>query len=625
MGGRGLGFLGVLLAVGVSWGWQGCRFDPVAQVGASGGICGNGVKEGDEDCDGADFGGRSCEDLGYEAGTLACRDTCALDKSGCRTSNAFCGNHLVEQGEDCDGTDLNGETCRGLGFVGGALACTRDCHWDDSGCTHCGDGQVQTGEDCDGSNLGGQDCMSLGYETGDLSCRDNCTFDRSGCHSANPVCGNGLVEGTEDCDGTDLNGRRCQDEGFDGGTLACKSDCTFDTTACSTCGNGLVEASEECDGSDWNGASCSSFGFESGSLSCSDDCSFDLSSCYTCGNGTVEGPEDCDGTNLAGHSCSGEGFAGGDLSCNSDCSLNTDACTNCGNGTVDPGEDCDGRNLNGSSCADQGFALGDLHCSADCSFDVSGCSTCGNGVREGTEECDGSDLDSQTCRSLGYAGGMLDCQNDCTFDESNCVHDGVVGSACTSNTDCIPGFCLREQDSGLPHGYCSMPCTSAFPAACPDGTGCRADQNDNGICLATCHATSDCRPAYSCFGGYCYPDCDSDSDCAGGNCNEWTGYCGESVSGGDIGEPCTSGADCKGRVCFVEDSQSGVPNNGYCTARCALSKGFCPGDAKCSDSGRGYDLGWCLDGCQTNGDCRTGESYICGDLGGVSGVCFDPN
>lgn len=54
------------------------------------------------------------------------------------------------------------------------------------------------------------------------------------------VCGNDEVEGSEQCDGTALAGEDCISQGYDGGTLACKTDCSgFDTSSCTTdTGNG---------------------------------------------------------------------------------------------------------------------------------------------------------------------------------------------------------------------------------------------------------------------------------------------------------------------------------------------------------------------------------------------------
>lgn len=57
--------------------------------------------------------------------------------------------------------------------------------------TVCGNNTVEEGEECDGSNLAGQDCKSLGYDGGILSCYPDCTFDTSGCTAAPPPAGGG--------------------------------------------------------------------------------------------------------------------------------------------------------------------------------------------------------------------------------------------------------------------------------------------------------------------------------------------------------------------------------------------------------------------------------------------------
>jgi hypothetical protein len=46
-----------------------------------------------------------------------------------------CGNAVVEAGEQCDGANLGGQTCEGLGYtLGGTLACTASCGFSVSGC-----------------------------------------------------------------------------------------------------------------------------------------------------------------------------------------------------------------------------------------------------------------------------------------------------------------------------------------------------------------------------------------------------------------------------------------------------------------------------------------------------------
>ena len=105
---------------------------------------------------------------------------------------------------------------------------------------------------------------------------------------AGPTCGNNLAESPEVCDGTDLNGQTCVSQGFaGGGTLACNGTCTgFDTSGCiggPVCGNGVVETGEACDGGNLNGATCQSLGFSGGTLACSGSCTFDTSGCTSGG------------------------------------------------------------------------------------------------------------------------------------------------------------------------------------------------------------------------------------------------------------------------------------------------------------------------------------------------------
>lgn len=46
------------------------------------------------------------------------------------------------------------------------------------------------------------------------------------------VCGNGEIEGGEDCEGIDLNGKTCESIGLGPGTLNCDIACSFDTHDC---------------------------------------------------------------------------------------------------------------------------------------------------------------------------------------------------------------------------------------------------------------------------------------------------------------------------------------------------------------------------------------------------------
>jgi hypothetical protein len=56
--------------------------------------------------------------------------------------------------------------------------------------------------------------------------------------TTSPICGNGIQETGEQCDGLDLGGASCVSQGFSGGTLLCASSCTFNTSSCTSGGGG---------------------------------------------------------------------------------------------------------------------------------------------------------------------------------------------------------------------------------------------------------------------------------------------------------------------------------------------------------------------------------------------------
>ncbi|MCA9685043.1 MAG: hypothetical protein KC457_22865 [Myxococcales bacterium] len=107
------------------------------------------------------------------------------------TTGDSCGNGMVDENEQCDGNDLGGYDCVDLGYVGGTLACDpTSCTFDVSGCLTeavCGNGIKEPGEQCDGDDLGGFDCVDLGYDGGELLCHPmNCTFVAVQCYNGPP-------------------------------------------------------------------------------------------------------------------------------------------------------------------------------------------------------------------------------------------------------------------------------------------------------------------------------------------------------------------------------------------------------------------------------------------------------
>lgn len=149
----------------------------------------------------------------------------------------------------------------------------------------CGDDKIGAGESCDGSNLDGASCHSLGYTSGSLGCTDQCLLDVTDCEGL-VDCGNGVVDSDEHCDGDDLAGQSCESRGLGGGILACDPvTCQYDTSECDgagLCGDGVADGDEECDGADLRGMTCDTVdaSFIGGTLDCSPYCTLRQSRCY---------------------------------------------------------------------------------------------------------------------------------------------------------------------------------------------------------------------------------------------------------------------------------------------------------------------------------------------------------
>ncbi len=245
----------------------------------------------------------------------------ALFMFSCETTSEkedACGDGTLDATEACDPAMALEVSCGSLGYHGGELICTPDCTLDAGGCEafgRCGDSLVQAAdEDCDGANLNGNSCQSLGYAGGVLLCGDDCRFVVSQCES---LCGNSLVEPDEACDdGGNLENDGCSSE--------CQVEagwsCTDMPSVCGTiCGDELiVVGQEECDGANVDGLSCEAAGYYGGTLTCAAQCDLDWSSCESagrCGDGLVQAPwEECDGLG-EGESCLSMGHFGGDLVC----------------------------------------------------------------------------------------------------------------------------------------------------------------------------------------------------------------------------------------------------------------------------------------------------------------------
>ena len=116
----------------------------------------------------------------------------------------------------------------------------------------CGDSYVEGNEECDNGNNNGKICVP---EYG-----KSCKYCDSNCQEQTVVggdCGNGTREGDEKCDDGSDNGKIPM-VGYGKTATYCKTDCTIGTVVGGQCGNGTREGDEECDdGNTTNGDGCS--------------------------------------------------------------------------------------------------------------------------------------------------------------------------------------------------------------------------------------------------------------------------------------------------------------------------------------------------------------------------------
>ncbi len=300
-------------------------------------------------------------------------------------------------------------------------------------------------------------------------------------------CGNGVVDGTEECDFGALN----NDQGM------CKTNCMN-----AVCGDGFVAPNEKCDlgaeNSDLQGALCRTNCSTSG-----------------CGDGVKEDGEQCDDGNNNSDSITD--------ACRSDCHKPW-----CGDGVQDDGEQCDRGNDNSD--------LADASCRLNCMA-----LGCGDGIVDDGEECDEGLANSNSisnacrmdCREPWCGDGAHDIGEQCDFGDDN--SDDAPD---TCRTDCRNPWCgdgVQDTGEDCDHGEegsetCDSDCTAP---ACGDGVvNLLADEDcdllsvvDNGTCGAGC--------VLDCAGGFddCNDDpvdgCETNTDVDHLNC----GVCGRDCGG----------------------------------------------------------------------------------------------
>ena len=631
-------FIGGLLACDYS----SCLYDLYDCTPPTFSVCGDGFISGFEECDGTNYGGNTCTDIGnFIGGTIGCypesagATACTYNVESCTPSGGnetveeFCGDGVLNDfpNEQCD-RGTNDQQCTDLGYLGGTLTCANDCSFDTTQCQstiedgYCGDGTLNNGnnEQCEPGQPIDTTCFDMGFLSGTLSCntagsQDECMININNCVPAIDLgyCGDGyVIPESELCDSNNLGGLDCTYfDKFVGGILGCDTFCNWDTINCDIgtghCGDGIINNpyNEQCDGDAWGRVeSCNDFGFDSGTLSCyspdsQNKCTFDTSQCYTPAG---DGP--------------------------------------CGNSLLNIGEQCEVDMEFDLGCTDfDGYIGGEIACDyTTCQYVLEDCtlptvSVCGDGFISGSEECDGLNLGPTTlCEQLDdeFDGGSITChpvgnRRECRFDVSDCTYT-VTPSDCGNNIveegeecDGTKNF-LTCEDFGLTSGFlgcdnCEVNTTSCTDTEVEIQQECGNDRTEpseecDGV-VETLFQESFAQ-LYSCeFGVGCSDSCTI--DCLSQvlyTCDnlirdgDETGFnCGGSCPACDVGESCEKNTDCKTGKCF----------EGICQEEQCMN-GVQDGDETGTDCGGSCAA--CSDGeyCFSDNDCQSGRC--------IEGICM---
>jgi cysteine-rich repeat protein len=395
----------------------------------------------------------------------------------------------------------------------------------------CGNGVIEGTEECDDGNL----------TSGD-GCDNDCSFTciagdptRDHCDDGNPCNGKEICNDKHTCDaGTPLN---------DGDACDTGKVCVVGNCVAESCGDGLVGTGEECDdGNATNGDGCDS----NCKFSClSSDPSRNCASADPCvGNGT------CDDTT---HVCAAGTPATDGTTCGSGQICVGGGCVaqQCGDGFVSAPEQCDfgaTGNVAGSGCE------------PSCTFS---CTTSPDSCNDG-DPCNGT----ETCSAVQGPNG-------------------------TQGQACAPGMPLADNTSCGTGKYCKGGvCTSAM---CGNGMVEPGEQCDDGNPVNGDGCNTNC--VYSCNNPA------TDCTAAAPSCQKW--QCGTAHVCEAIADTSKNGQSCPGGTGFT-------CKNGVCSAPAAV----CGNGVK--ETGEACDLGasngtgqgcssTCQFDCTTNANCSDGN------------------
>ncbi|MBN1654595.1 MAG: hypothetical protein JXA30_12565 [Deltaproteobacteria bacterium] len=331
--------------------------------------------------------------------------------------DAVCGNGLIEEYEECDGADLGRATCASFGYDRGMLSCAADCTFDVSMCEldfSGGSGGI-AGAGGAGGSAGTGAAGGIGGTGG--------AGGSAGTGAAGGIGGTGGSGGT-DCGAIDLGSTVPQTvwgstflqpnrrEPSCGGWGGREQNYTFRAPW-----EGLYLL--DTFGSDFDTVLYLLDGDCTGpELACNDDSLLDLQSSVMVFLKAGQ---------LVTIAVDGYGEVAGNFVLHIVHPNNTRIC---GNGFIEPGEQCDGMNFAGLSCANYGYRFGSLYCDPACTVNLSGCynlpagGTSGAGGAGGAGGTGGGGADA--CGSIGLSSEVPQTLSGNTWGRPNALGSSCV-------------------------------------------------------------------------------------------------------------------------------------------------------------------------------------------------------
>jgi cysteine-rich repeat protein len=416
-----------------------------AAVGGEAGICGDGVVSEDagEACEPGDTQTVSCTESGSgRAGRQEqiCRADCAGWQTVTACSAGFCGDGIRQEGEVCDAGERNGAYGQ----------CNIAC---DGYAAFCGDGQRQPNEACDcGDDNGqydlngvtpnfnrvgvaGRSCMVFGGSL--YGGAANCSWD---CQAAGPRCGDGVVNGQEECDGGIEQYRgSCVDDH----AVGCDADGDCPTGACAYCADQTQVKQRRCGSNDPATRSDDGLACGWGEWTCVSE--------FACGNGRTEPGELCDDGNTDNtDSCVIDRERGLNFMCQP---------PRCGDYHTQPslGEECDSGAQNGIACSSE-YGLTCSYCTSACKVATVTGGFCGDGIVQGREV---APFGPEQCDEVTQASSSYLCVNTAPEFDS-CGYPAGLSSGVWACTDATAPRTLTST--------IRAECTAACMSTCPTGT-----------------------------------------------------------------------------------------------------------------------------------------------------------